>query len=114
MIKAMGYTNIETGFIVALPYLLAMGAGILLWGLGFAAVNSMQQGRLVAAAPELSGVSVALNTSALYVGQAVGSGLGGTLFAHDLAPVTGYVAIGFFVVALVAIGLSRSAGQRPA
>ena len=26
MIKAMGYSNIETGFVVALPYLLAMGA----------------------------------------------------------------------------------------
>jgi predicted MFS family arabinose efflux permease len=90
------------------PWLLAMGAGILLWGLGFAAVNSMQQGRLVAAAPELSSVSVALNTSALYVGQAIGSGLGGTLFAQDLAPVTGYVAIGFFVVALALVGLTRS------
>jgi predicted MFS family arabinose efflux permease len=90
------------------PWLLAMGAGILLWGLGFAAVNSMQQGRLVAAAPELSSVSVALNTSALYVGQAIGSGLGGMLFAQDLAPVTGYVAISFFVVALALVGLTRS------
>jgi predicted MFS family arabinose efflux permease len=89
------------------PYLLAMGAGILLWGLGFAAVNSMQQGRLVAAAPELSSVSVALNTSALYVGQAAGSAIGGTLFAQDLAPLTGYVAIGFFVVALGVLGLTR-------
>jgi MFS transporter, ACS family, tartrate transporter len=32
MIKAMGYTNIQTGFIVALPYLLAMGAMV---GLGY-------------------------------------------------------------------------------
>lgn len=30
MVKAMGYSNIETGFIVALPYLLAMGAMVLL------------------------------------------------------------------------------------
>jgi ACS family tartrate transporter-like MFS transporter len=30
MIKAMGYTNIETGFVVALPYLLAMGAMVAL------------------------------------------------------------------------------------
>jgi MFS transporter, ACS family, tartrate transporter len=30
MIKAMGYTNVETGFIVALPYLLAMGAMVAL------------------------------------------------------------------------------------
>jgi len=30
MVKAMGYSNIETGFIVALPYLLAMGAMVVL------------------------------------------------------------------------------------
>jgi MFS transporter, ACS family, tartrate transporter len=30
MIKAMGYSNIQTGFIVALPYLLAMGAMVAL------------------------------------------------------------------------------------
>jgi ACS family tartrate transporter-like MFS transporter len=30
MVKALGYSNIETGFIVALPYLLAMGAMVLL------------------------------------------------------------------------------------
>jgi ACS family tartrate transporter-like MFS transporter len=30
MIKAMGYTNVETGFIVALPYLLSMGAMVAL------------------------------------------------------------------------------------
>lgn len=30
MVKALGYSNLETGFIVALPYLLAMGAMVLL------------------------------------------------------------------------------------
>jgi MFS transporter, ACS family, tartrate transporter len=30
MIRAMGYTNVETGFIVALPYLLSMGAMVAL------------------------------------------------------------------------------------
>jgi MFS family permease len=30
MIKAMGYSNVQTGFIVALPYLLAMGAMVAL------------------------------------------------------------------------------------
>jgi ACS family tartrate transporter-like MFS transporter len=30
MIKAMGYTNIQTGFIISLPYLLAMGAMVAL------------------------------------------------------------------------------------
>ncbi len=59
-----------------------MVGGTFVWGLGFAAANSMQQARLVVAAPAQAGSAVALNTSALYVGQAVGSALGGALFVH--------------------------------
>jgi hypothetical protein len=51
-----------------------------IWGLGFASTNSMQQVRLVAAAPPLAPASVSLNTSVLYVGQAIGSATGGLLF----------------------------------
>ena len=65
----------------------SLGAGILAgWapashfmGLGFAALNSMQQARLVAAGPHLASATVALNTSLLYVGQAIGSGIGGVM-----------------------------------
>jgi ACS family tartrate transporter-like MFS transporter len=45
MIKAMGYTNIETGFIVALPYLLAMGAMV---GLGYSSDRSGERAGHVA------------------------------------------------------------------
>jgi DHA1 family inner membrane transport protein len=82
-------------------YLPVMGIGIAFWGLGFAATNSMQQARLVQAAPDLSSATVALNTSALYTGQAVGSALGGFMFA------LGYVhGIGFAGVAFVAAGIA--------
>jgi predicted MFS family arabinose efflux permease len=39
---------------VGAGWLLAMGAGISFWALGFAAINSMQQARLIAAAPDLA------------------------------------------------------------
>jgi predicted MFS family arabinose efflux permease len=82
-------------------YLPVMGIGIAFWGLGFAATNSMQQARLVTAAPDLSSATVALNTSALYTGQAIGSALGGFMFA------LGYVhGIGFAGVAFVAAGIA--------
>jgi MFS transporter, DHA1 family, inner membrane transport protein len=58
---------------VGAGWLLAMGVGIFFWAFGFAAINSMQQARLVTAAPDLASASVALNTSVLYVGQAIGS-----------------------------------------
>jgi ACS family tartrate transporter-like MFS transporter len=45
MIKAMGYSNIETGFIVALPYLLAMAAMV---GLGWSSDRSGERAGHVA------------------------------------------------------------------
>jgi MFS transporter, DHA1 family, inner membrane transport protein len=82
-------------------WLAAMGAGIFFWALGFAAINSMQQARLVAAAPDLASASVALNTSVLYVGQAVGSGIGGLLFAVGYVHAIGYVGVAFVASACV-------------
>ncbi len=52
------------------------------WGLGCFACNSAQQTRLVAIEPAVASVSVALNTSAMYLGQAVGSAVGGVLVAR--------------------------------
>jgi len=84
-----------------------MGAGLLMLGLGFAATNSMQQARLVAAAPALSGATVALNTSWLYAGQALGTWVGGLLFDHDAPLANGYVAAAFMLAALVSLAATR-------
>jgi predicted MFS family arabinose efflux permease len=84
-----------------------MVIAVAIWGLGFASTNSMQQVRLVAAAPPLASASVSLNTSVLYIGQAIGSAVGGTLFARDLLGATGYVAMTFVILALLAILASR-------
>lgn len=54
------------------------------WGLGCFACNSAQQARLVALAPAMASVSVALNTSALYLGQGIGSAVGGTMISQGL------------------------------
>jgi predicted MFS family arabinose efflux permease len=87
--------------------LAAMAVGILLQGFGFAAANSMQQARLVAAAPELSSATVALNTSSIYVGQALGSALGGFLFEHEHLVAVGYATAAFFGAALAVLALTR-------
>ena len=52
------------------------------WGLGCFAANSAQQARLAGLAPALASASIALNTSALYAGQALGAGGGGWLILH--------------------------------
>lgn len=56
---------------------------ILLWGLGCFAVNSAQQTRLVMLAPTLASASVALNSSALYFGQALGAFIGGIIITAE-------------------------------
>lgn len=83
-----------------------MAASVAIWGLGFASTNSMQQVRLVIAAPALAPASVSLNTSVLYIGQAVGSAIGGMLFARELLFSAGYVSMGFIALALTIVILS--------
>jgi len=83
------------------------------WGLGCFATNSAQQARLVGLAPALAPGSVALNSSGIYTGQAVGAALGGWLLAHDAAAWMSWVGFG---VMLVAISLSTAINRsrRPA
>ena len=52
------------------------------WALGCFSSNSAQQARLVAIAPALAAASVALNSSAMYAGQAIGAASGGWLIAQ--------------------------------
>jgi predicted MFS family arabinose efflux permease len=53
------------------------------WALGCFSSNSAQQARLVGMAPPLAAASVALNSSAMYAGQAVGAATGGWMIAQD-------------------------------
>ena len=105
-----------TGWAISAGTYPLMACSVAIWGLGFASTNSMQQVRLVSAAPALASASVSLNTSVLYIGQAVGSAIGGVLYAHDLLYAAGYVSVGFVALALVMVVLTkpRQAGSSPA
>lgn len=80
-----------------------MAFGAMIWGLGFAAANSMQQARLVGAAPALAGATVALNTSSLYIGQALGSGFAGYLYSRGALEAIGYSAMLFTALAILVV-----------
>lgn len=58
---------------------------LLPWALTGFASNSAQQARLSLAAPALAPALMALNTSAIYLGQALGAGGGGALVAASTA-----------------------------
>ncbi len=100
----------------ALLTLLAMSAGMVLWGavagslwgvlaaaavwgLGTFATNSVQQARLAGIAPHLTSASIALNTSAIYFGQAAGAGIGGGLITAGMMPELPWVGAGILLAA---------------
>lgn len=91
--------------------LAVMFVGALCLGLGLAAINSMQQARLVAAAPPLASGSVALNTSCIYIGQAVGSGVGGYLFDRGYVGTLNAAVIVFVVLAIAVLATTRGPGE---
>lgn len=62
-----------------------MAAVLVPWALGCFSSNSAQQARLGHAAPALAPALMALNTSAIYLGQAVGAAGGGAVVAAHLA-----------------------------
>ena len=78
-----------------------MISGMALWGLGTFSSNSLQQSRLVQLAPPLASATVALNTSAVYMGHAIGSGVGGQILKNGASQVSGWTALGFLILALI-------------
>jgi MFS transporter, DHA1 family, inner membrane transport protein len=73
------------------------------WGLAGFASNSAQQGRLMESAPQLASASIALNTSALYLGQGIGTPLGALIIATY-----GYAALPWACSAAVVLAIAAS------
>ena len=86
------------------------------WALGCFASNSAQQARLVGLSPDLAPATVALNTSAMYGGQAMGAALGGWMIAHDQMPRLHWVSLALLLVAMAVSWLAqqRSAARQKA
>ena len=78
------------------------------WGLACFSMQSMQQARLGAAAPLLAPALMALNTSAIYLGQAAGAAGGGWLIAHQ-----GYGTLSFAGLGWLAVARMRPAATAP-
>jgi predicted MFS family arabinose efflux permease len=92
-----------------LAWPLAGGLGMMLvvllpWGLGCFASNSAQQARMGVAAPAFAPALLALNTSAMYLGQAVGAAGGGAIIAA-----TGWAGLHWSALAWVLAAIALSA-----
>lgn len=84
------------------------------WALGCFAANSAQQARLVGLSPALAPATVALNTSAMYGGQALGAALGGLMIAQGLMLQLQWVGLAVLGVAMAVSGWAGRLGQRRA
>jgi predicted MFS family arabinose efflux permease len=107
---------IATTFVL-LPFVagvIATGLALAPWALGIFSGQSAQQARLSAVAPALAPALLALNTSAIYLGQATGASSGGWLILHR-----GYAALSeaglVWLVAAIATSLwaIRAATRSP-
>lgn len=109
MAWALGGIALGMGLVGLTSSFNAMVLAIVPWGLGVFASNSSQQARLVNLAPVLAPASIALNTSAMYAGQAIGAGSGGWLI--QAAGITSLPAAGCIGL-IFALGLSLWAGRQ--
>jgi predicted MFS family arabinose efflux permease len=83
-------TSIAMAVVVAAP-----------WALGCFSSNSAQQARLVGIAPSLATGSIALNSSAMYAGQAIGAGSGGWLIAQGNMGMLHWAGLGGLLLAML-------------
>lgn len=72
------------------------------WAISIFATNSAQQARLVGFAPAFASASVALNTSAMYAGQAIGTAIGGLLISNGRMDDLHWYGLAVLVMALAA------------
>lgn len=83
---------------VALPL---AAASLFIWGSGMSPAIAAQQARLVEADPVAASASVAMNTSVVYLGQALGTMLGGQLLVHGQGGLANGLAVTLLALALL-------------
>ncbi len=92
-------------------HLLLAGLITIPWALGCFAANSAQQARLSGLAPALASGSIALNTSAMYAGQAAGAASGGWLIAHGQMTMLHWAGFASLLLALMLSWLASRASS---
>lgn len=83
VLVAIGAAQLALPVLAGVPLLL--GVALVVWGAGGWALQVPQQHQLLAVSAERGTVALALNNSALYLGSAIGSALGGLALAAGLS-----------------------------
>lgn len=125
--RAVGWFGVDLAVLISLLSLVA-GMGLFglffgsyhwaivagtVWGLGSFSSNSLQQSRLVAVAPTLAAATVALNTSAVYLGQSIGAAAGGFVIDDGITAGIAWMSVVFLVLSVVmSLAASWLAGRK--
>jgi len=114
ILTILAVTSASVAIAGELPHAVAaiiLPVAIALWGMFGWGFMPIQQARLVGLNPALATVLLSLNASAIYVGVAVGSALGGAVVSRGAIHQLGWVSVGFD---LVALGLLYATTRRAA
>ena len=90
-------TGAFTAALVAIP-----------WAMGCFSSNSAQQARLAVAAPALAGATIALNSSAIYSGQALGAATGGWMIGQGLMGQLHWIGLAIMLLSIAISVLASS------
>ncbi len=85
--------------------LMALSMAVL--GIGSFSSNSSQQVRLATLAPELASVTIAFNSSAVYIGQAVGTSVASVILAR-MSGAEAYAALGWGAASMTLLAMAVS------
>jgi predicted MFS family arabinose efflux permease len=94
------------------PWVIALFAMQMIWAVGAAGFSGLQQARLAAVAPALSGASIALNSSAFYLGQSTGTLLGGAAWSLMDPRYLPWLGLSLLVPAMLLSRKGRHAAKR--
>lgn len=99
----LAYLALAFGASLARGAMAVLIPAILLWGLASWGVATAQQARLVALAQDLAPISLSLNSSAIYIGSAIGAAVGALVVSHGAVRMLGYAAAFFSLAALLTV-----------
>jgi predicted MFS family arabinose efflux permease len=91
----------------------SIGVGLFLWGLFGWAFPATQQARIVSLDPALASITLSLNTSAIYVGAAAGSVLGGLAITRWSVAAIGWIGSACELAAFVLLAATAARSILP-
>jgi DHA1 family inner membrane transport protein len=94
--------------------LAGVGTAMFAWGAVVFAIIPLQQHHLIWVAPDEPGGVLSLNSSAVYVGQGLGAGLGSLILGYAPLAALGYAGALLAIVALVMLVLGARLSVSPA